>query len=83
MFDSHTKTRNLLSFHEIINKMKFALVKLTNLSSASIFKYLWINDIIELIGLLPSTAHLRFFIIGTFPVAFRSMSTADKKTKIK
>lgn len=33
------------------------------------------NDMIELIGLLPSTAHFRFFIIGTFPVAFRSMST--------
>lgn len=54
-----------------INKHK----ELTNLSSASIFRYLWMNDIMELIGLLPSTAHLRFFIIGTFPVAFRSMST--------
>lgn len=52
---------------------------LTSLSSASNFKYLCINDIIELIGLLPSTAHLRFFIIGTFPVALRSMSTTDNK----
>lgn len=38
---------------------------------------------IELIGLLPSTAHLRFFIMGTFPVAFRSMSTTDKNRKFK
>lgn len=53
----------------------------TNFSSGSNFKYLWIKRIIELTGLSASTAHLRVFKIGTFPVAFSSISTVRNKDR--
>lgn len=49
---------------------------LTNLSSASNFRYLWINLMTQLIGFSWSTAHFFVFIIGTLPVGFSRISTA-------
>lgn len=52
--------------------------KPTNFSSGSSFKYLWINRMTQLSCFSWSTVHFRFFIIGTFPVAFSSISTEEK-----
>lgn len=75
MSDWHRGTENAKKKRHVETACSSNRSKLTNFSSGSNFKYLWMNRMTQLSCFSWSTVHFRFFIIGTFPVAFSNIST--------